>query len=279
MRQRAGLELADDHGSVGMFELSKGHLPLLISVPHVGTLLPDEVKPRLTPLGLAVGDTDWYVDRLWSFVSEWGGSILKAKFSRTVIDLNRSAQNEVLYEGQVVTGLCPTYSFDGEPLYQPGQEPTELEMANRIPRYWQPYHQALSDELQRLKTLHGRVLLIDAHSIRSEVPRLFNGRLWDINLGTFDSRSMDRSLEQLLLNTAKQQSAYSVVLNGRFKGGYITRHYGQPTEGIAALQVELSQRNYMDEQTLVFEEPKARELMGVLQNLAHTALSTFGVSI
>jgi N-formylglutamate deformylase len=228
------------------FELIQGHIPLLVSMPHLGTLLPADLAAHMSPEAAVLTDTDWHMDRLYDFAAAMGASVLKARYSRYVIDLNRPPSGESLYPGQTTTGLCPTETFRGVPLYLAGQEPDTEEIARRRGVYWQPYHDALAAELKRLLQLHGQVLLWDAHSIASVLPRLFEGKLPDLNFGTASGAScapgvINASMAQV------QDAPWSRVLNGRFKGGYITRHYGQPGQGIHAIQLELCQCLYMDE--------------------------------
>lgn len=256
-----------------MFSFTAGTVPLLISLPHVGTRLPVELQPRLTEAALTVVDTDWYVDRLWAFAKSVGASWLQPTYSRYVVDLNRPSEDVPLYPGQVSTGLCPTHRFDGVALYKSGCEPDAVERSLRTQNYWQPYHQTLQAELTRLKAQFGLAILIDAHSIQSRVPRLFAGRLPDINLGTFDSQSLTLPAEQALLSRLREQSEFSLVLNERFKGGYITRHYGQPSERVYALQVELAQCTYMDEQKLIYDDTKAPALIATLQTVVDVLLT------
>jgi len=245
-----------------MFELTEGDRPILISMPHLGTQIPEALQDQFEAQALRVPDTDWFVDQLWAFAT--GASVLKAHCSRYVIDLNRPSDNQSLYPGQLTTGLCPLETFDGRALYPEGRSPDDAEVARRVERYWRPYHEALHGELQRLKAKFGAVLLIDAHSIKSQVPRLFEGRLWDINIGTFDSKTLAPSMERALELALRAQTRYSYVLNGRFKGGYITRHYGNPSLRQYAVQFELSQINYMDEERVRYQPDAAVQLQAVL---------------
>jgi N-formylglutamate deformylase len=188
-------------------------------------------------------------------------------FSRYVIDLNRPPDDVSLYPGQNTTGLCPLVQFSGEPVYRAGEEPTLAEIAQRIQRYWRPYHDALQAEMQRLHSRHGRVVLWEGHSIRSRVPFLFEGRLPDINLGTASGASCSAATQKRLEGVLSDQSQYSWVSNGRFKGGYITRHYGRPAEGIEAIQLELAQCNYMDEERASYDPQRAGQVQGLLWKL------------
>lgn len=235
------------------FRFHPGTQPLLISMPHVGTYLPPVLAARLSDSARQVPDTDWHLERLYDFAVGLGASVLAATHSRYVIDLNRDPSGASLYPGQSVTGLCPMDDFDDRPLYRDPQDlPSQAEIAERRDALWQPYHQQLQTELARLKTRHGRIVLWDAHSIRSVLPRFFDGKLPDLNLGSADGASCDPALSAALLAIAQSASGYTAVLNGRFKGGFITRQYGQPAQGIHAIQLEMTQCSYMQE-TLPFD--------------------------
>lgn len=229
------------------FVFHAGTQPLLISMPHMGTFIPPALATRLTEEARRVPDTDWHMDRLYAFAKDMGASLLMATHSRYVVDLNRPSDNASLYPGQNVTGLCPLDTFDDTPLYLDGMAPDATEMAERVGRYWAPYHEQLAAELVRLRQTHGSAVLWDAHSIRSVLPRFFEGRLTDFNLGTADGASCDPELASTLLGIAQSIPEHSAVLNGRFKGGYITRQYGRPAEGVQAIQLELTQCSYMQE--------------------------------
>lgn len=239
-----------------------GELPLLISVPHDGCHVPSEVRERMSPAGLAVPDTDWHVAELYDFARDLGASMQVANFSRYVVDLNRSAMDDVLYPGQVVTGLCPARTFSGEDIYSTGAV-TDDEKAERISKYWRPYHSHLEATLAAMRDKHGYALLWDAHSIPSIVPRLFDGELPELNIGTNDGESCATRIEAAVVEAARK-SPYTTVINDRFKGGYITRHYGNPDNNIHALQLEIAQRTYMDEVTTVFDAEKATRLRETL---------------
>jgi N-formylglutamate deformylase len=229
------------------YKFRAGRTPLLVSMPHTGTHIPEALARRMTPMALTVPDTDWHLERLYDFLDVLGASVLVATHSRYVVDLNRPPDNANLYPGQDTTGLCPMDTFHREPIYAPGHAPDEAEIAERVARYWQPYHDKLAEELARLKARHGRALLWDAHSIFSVVPRFFEGTLPDFNLGTADGRACAAGVGDALLAVASRAPAYRAVLNGRFKGGYITRRYGRPDEATHAIQLELSEATYMDE--------------------------------
>ena len=230
------------------FVFHQGSAPLLISMPHTGTHVPVDIAAKLTPQGREVHDTDWHMPRLYDFAKELGASILVATHSRYVIDLNRPPDGASLYPGQSVTGLCPVDGFDSVPLYaSKGDEPDEAEVQRRRALYWQPYHDQLRTELDRIKAVHGVAMLWDAHSIRSVLPRFFEGKLPDMNLGTGKGSACAPELAEKLLSIAQQSTAHTSVLNGRFTGGYITRHYGQPAQGFHAVQMEMTQSSYMQE--------------------------------
>ena len=229
------------------FRFRPGTRPLLISMPHVGTHLPPALAARFTDEARQVPDTDWHLERLYDFADELGASVLVATHSRYVIDLNRAPDGASLYPGQSVTGLCPVDTFDDTPIYAPGDLPGEAEIAQRREAIWQPYHAKLAEELARMNAQHGVAALWDAHSIRSVLPRFFEGKLPDLNLGTGKGSSCDPALARTLLGIAESAAGYTGVLNGRFTGGYITRHYGRPAQNVHAVQLEMTQSSYMQE--------------------------------
>lgn len=257
---------------MSIFTLHRGTAPLLISLPHDGSALVPEIAARLTPAAQRVPDTDWHVSRLYDFARELGASILVPRFSRYVVDLNRPPDDVSLYPGQNTTGLCPTVQFSGEPVYLPQRQPDAAEIAQRVVTYWQPYHTALQQELQRLRAAHGRVVLWEGHSIRSVVPFLFDGRLPDFNVGTAAGASCTPALQARLEAVLAAQSDYSHVFNGRFKGGYITRQYGRPADGIEAVQLELAQINYMDEDDFSYLPERAAPTAELIRRLLDAAL-------
>lgn len=255
------------------YTLHRGHLPLLISIPHLGTELPPEFAAGMTDTAPVLQDTDWHLDRLYAFARGLGASVLQAKVSRYVIDLNRPPGGESLYPGQTTTGLCPTETFRGEPLYGAAPAPDGTQQADRLARYWRPYHDALRAELDRLQAAHGAVLLWDAHSIASVLPRLFEGKLPDLNFGTADGRSCAPAILDAVVDEARQ-SRYSHVVNGRFKGGHITRHYGIPASGVHAIQLEMGQDLYMQETPpFTYLEHKATSVQPLLQAMLQRALA------
>ena len=229
------------------FRFRQGTRPLLISMPHVGTHVPPALAARFTAEAREVPDTDWHLERLYDFADELGASVLVATHSRYVIDLNRPPDGASLYPGQSVTGLCPVDTFDNTPIYEAGDVPEDGEIAERREAIWKPYHAKLAEELARIKAQHGIAALWDAHSIRSVLPRFFDGKLPDLNLGTAKGDSCDPALAQTLLGIAESAPGYTGVLNGRFTGGYITRHHGQPAQNVHAVQLEMTQSSYMQE--------------------------------
>jgi N-formylglutamate amidohydrolase len=242
----------------------RGDSPLLISIPHDGRELAPGMTERLSEAGLALPDTDWHVRALYSFAHDLDASIVAARYSRYVVDLNRSSLDAALYDGELSTGLCPSRTFSGESIYASGKGCDRSEQQQRIQMFWQPYHDLLDAELKRISRNFGYALLWDAHSIRSEVPDLFQGQLPDLNIGTNDGASCDSALQRSIFEVAND-SGYSAVINGRFKGGYITRNYGNPLNEIHAVQLETAQRAYMDESTLQYDEEAAGRLRIVIE--------------
>jgi len=227
-------------------ELQRGAAPLIISFPHTGTDIPTQIEERLVSPWLARKDTDWWVQELYGFARELGATTLRTAISRTVIDVNRDPTGLSLYPGQATTALCPVTTFDGEPLYHAGRAPDEADIATRRRSWFEPYHRALAGEIERLLACHGRVVLYDAHSIRSRVPRLFEGVLPDFNIGTNTGRACDEALVRAV-RRACDAGPFTQVTDGRFKGGWTTRHYGQPARGVHAIQMELACSAYLDE--------------------------------
>jgi formiminoglutamase len=225
--------------------IARGTAPLLVSIPHTGIDLAG-LDGRLVSTWLGRRDCDWWIDNLYNFVAGLGATVVHTAISRTVIDVNRDPSGASLYPGQATTGLCPTETFDGDPLYREGEEPDPSEVDERRETYFAPYHAALQAEIDRLRGLHGKIVLYDCHSIRSVLPRLFEGTLPVFNLGTNDGKSADPAL-QALVGEIMASTGEAWVVNGRFKGGWITRHFGQPQNGVHALQMELSNRGYMRE--------------------------------
>ncbi|MEM6159897.1 N-formylglutamate deformylase [Erwinia sp. P6884] len=253
------------------YHFTQGTLPLLVSIPHAGTALTPEVEKGLSEAAKGLPDTDWHIPRLYAFAQEMGASMLTGHYSRFVIDLNRPPDDEALYS-TATTGLFPGTLFDGTPTFRPGMAPDESLRQHYLKTIWQPYHLKIMQELARIKQEFGYVLLFDAHSIASAIPRLFDGRLPDLNLGTNDGASCSDKITQALSEACAAQHDYSWVMNGRFKGGYITRAYGRPAEDQHALQLELAQCNYMDEAPpFHWRQDKAAKLQPMLKKLV-TAL-------
>jgi N-formylglutamate deformylase len=259
-----------------VYTLHRGTTPLLVSLPHVGTQLPDDLRPRLVPRALGVENTDWHLDHVYAFARELGASLLVPRYSRFVVDLNRPPENTPMYPGVNNTELCPTRFFTGDALYRDGQAPDAAEVARRVQRYWRPYHEALAAELARLREQHGHALLWDGHSIESRLPWLFEGRLSDLNLGTVDGASCAPALRQRLMQTLASQQHFSHVTDGRFKGGYITRRYGRPAEGVHAAQMEMCFSTYLLEERApwTLDETQVRDrLQPVLASLLQAMLA------
>jgi len=258
------------------FHFHQGSSPLLISMPHVGTEIPADIAAGMLPAAAVKADTDWHLPLLYNMAEELGASVLAANYSRYVIDLNRPTDDTNLYPGQDTTGLFPIDTFGKQPLYQEGMQPTAAQMQQRIAQYWQPYHTQLSAELERIRQQHGVAVLWDAHSIASHVPRFFQGKLPDLNFGTAEQRSCDPGLQQALLDALQAPPAapYSHVFNGRFKGGYITRHYGVPAQHVHAVQLEMSQCVYMHEAAPFEYRPElAAQIQPLLRKLLTACLS------
>lgn len=255
------------------YELAHGTTPLLVSFPHVGTEIPDDIAQRMTVAALLRADTDWHLPQLYDFARELGASTLVARCSRYVIDLNRPPEDTNLYPGQDTTGLVPVDTFHKEPLYA-GATPGAADVAARRERYWRPYHETLARELDRLQREHGVAVLWDAHSIASVLPRFFAGKLPDLNLGTARGASCSNSLQAVVESALQPQRTYSWVANGRFTGGYITRRYGRPRDGIHALQMEMCQCTYMNEAApFAFRDDLASGMRPVLRAMVEAALS------
>jgi N-formylglutamate deformylase len=253
--------------SVARYVYHQGAGSLVVSFPHVGTYLPDEIAATMTDAGRAVADTDWHVHLLYSFLENSDATRLIATHSRYAADLNRDPEGGLLYPGKFETGVCPVTSFSGQPLYKPGYAPDADAITRRIREYWQPYHQQLTSALARAKAVHGYALLLDAHSILSRLPRLFEGRLPHLNLGTADGKSCAPAIADAAMAVFSGQNRFSAVKNGRFKGGHITRHYGRPQDGIHVLQLEIAMDTYLDEgNPALFDAARAAPLQNVLRD-------------
>jgi len=257
-----------------LFTLRRGASPLVISVPHSGTTIPPYLSPQLTPLARTLPDTDWHVPALYDFATALGATLIVARYTRYQVDLNRPPDDAALYATAAATGLCPAQSFAGAALYADGRLAIDAaEVTRRRAQYWQPYHDELRTRLALLRERHGYALLLDAHSIRSEVPRLFEHRLPDINLGTFGGRSCGREVSATVQAQLAGATRFSHVVDGRFKGGYITRHYGSPEHRVHALQIELAQSCYMDETGTAYDPRRAAPLKETLRNIVVALLN------
>jgi N-formylglutamate deformylase len=251
--------------------VAMGGAPLIVSIPHAGTIIPDEIS-GLISLDLARRDADHHVDRLYAFAADLNATIIHSRISRTVIDLNRDPSGQTLYPGQATTGLCPVTTFDGEPLYVLGFEPGTVEIERRRDAYFAPYHAAIAAQIKRLRALYPTIILYDAHSIRSHAPRLFDGELPQFNIGSYDGVSCDTALTDAIAANCVSDSH---VVNGRFKGGWITRHYGKPARGINAVQMELAIRGYADENGIwppCWDAERAEPMQEKLRNILTTCL-------
>jgi len=256
------------------FVLHRGRRPLLVSLPHVGTEFPEDLQSSYTAHALEAEDTDWHLASLYSFARQIGASLIVPRFSRYVIDLNRPPENTPLYPGANNTELCPTRAFSGISIYRAGQEPDQVEIDYRREVYWRPYHEALAEELERIKGKHGYAVLWDGHSIKSELPWLFEGKLPDLNLGTADGASCAPALRTMLGHVLATQKSFTHVVDGRFKGGYITRRYGRPDAGVHSVQLEMCFSCYMlEEPPYMVDAGRAGRLLPVLRSLLLTALA------
>jgi N-formylglutamate deformylase len=260
--------------------VNAGGAPLLLCMPHTGTEIPADIETGFVSPWLARKDTDWWIDRLYEFAGELGATLVRTGMSRSVIDANRDPSGVSLYPGQATTELCPTTTFDGEPLYKDGHAPDEAEIARRRTAYFEPYHRAVTEQIARLRGLHPKIVVYDCHSIRSQIPRLFAGTLPNFNLGTFSGASCTPQLAHAI-EALCDASAFSRVTNGRFKGGYTTRHYGKPAQGVHAVQMELACRGYMDEPAAAthegnwpqkFEAARAAALRETLERVLQACL-------
>lgn len=253
----------------------KGKSPLLLAQPHGGTEIPARIFRRLNPLGQARADTDWHIDRLYQGLGD-DATVVSTPIHRYVIDVNRDPADASLYPGQNTTDLCPTTTFDGSAIYLDGQEPSADEIAERRKRYHRPYHDAIRKQLERIRARHGYAILYDCHSIRSRIPFLFSGQLPDFNIGSNSGASCAPVVENAVASVCAGAAGYRHVVNGRFKGGWTTRHYGQPEQNQHAIQMELAQRNYMLEQApWDYAEDKAETLRAILRRILESLTRVF----
>lgn len=248
--------------------IARGEIPLIVSIPHAGTRLTPEILNALVDPDAALADTDWHVDRLYAFAADLGATIVRTDISRIVIDMNRDPSGTSLYPGQATTGLCPTTRFDGAPLYRLGCEPDDEEIARRREDYLAPYHAALDAEAARLRAAHPAIVVYDAHSIVSRAPRLFEGELPLFNIGSNDGATCDPALTE----TIACYCGTDHVINGRFRGGWITRRLGAPADGVHAVQMELAQRGYLTEPSTDWDAARAAPLQRVLRSILQTCI-------
>lgn len=261
-------------------EIRRGAGPLIVTMPHTGSFIPPGLEDGFASRWLALRDCDWHIERLYDFAADLDATMIRATVSRSVIDLNRDPSGQPLYPGQASTGLCPLTTFDGDLLYRPGREPDAEMTAQRLESFFHPYHQAVAAEIGRLRSAHERVVLYDAHSIRSRIPRLFAGELPIFNIGANMRRSCAPELADKLAAVAAD-SGFSWVLDGRFRGGWITRHYGRPDDGVHAIQMELAMRGYMIEPDIItadtwptaFDAACAEPVAGVLRRFLEACLN------
>lgn len=256
-------------------EVRRGDSPVLLGLPHTGTHVPEPIGARLNDTGRALADTDWHIHELYEGLLP-GATTVRATFHRYVVDANRGPDDASLYPGQNTTGLCPTTDFDGRPIWREGEAPDAAETAGRVAAFHAPYHAALAAEIERVRARHGVAILYDCHSIRSVIPFLFEGTLPDFNIGTNEGRACAPAVEAGVLAVCRAAEGLTYVANGRFKGGWTTRHYGRPEAGVHALQMELAQSTYMEERppwTLLPERAsRLREhLSAILGTLAELA--------
>jgi N-formylglutamate deformylase len=259
-------------GCVWPYRYRRGSSCLIVSIPHAGTFVPHSVGRALNDCAACRADTDWHLARLYDFAASLDATVIAANFSRYVIDVNRPPDGANLYPGRDTPRLCPTDTFARAPLYRE-DEPDAAEIARRVEWIWRPYHARLAHEIERVRAEHGLAIVWDAHSIVSVVPRLFEGRLADFNLGTADNASCDPALAESLLAALRRHAQFSTVLNGRFKGGHITRTHGNPARAVHAIQLEMAESLYMDETSpYTFRSTKARDIRSILREQLETAL-------
>lgn len=257
---------------MSFLDVNRGDSPLVLGLPHTGTELPERDAARLNEAGRSVSDTDWHIHTLYAGLVD-DVTTVRTRISRYVIDVNRDPAGHSLYPGQNTTTLCPTTDFDGHPIYRPGMEPDVDEVARRQMAYHAPYHEALRAELERVRMIHGYAILYDCHSIRSHIPFLFDGTLPDFNIGTNNGSTCAQDLETRVAAVCDGATGYSSIVNGRFKGGWTTRHYGRPGDGIHAIQMELAQSTYMHEAPpWTYDANRAERLRKPLTTILSTLL-------
>lgn len=249
-------------------EVIRGDSPIILGQPHGGTWLPDGLTQRLNANGRALADTDWHIGRLYDGLLH-GATAVRATFHRYAIDANRDPAGASLYPGQNTTGLCPTTDFDGQPIWATGQEPSADEILSRRAAFHTPYHTALMAEVDRVRARHGVAILYDCHSIRSVIPFLFPGTLPVFSIGTNDGSTCAALVQCSAADPCTRASTSDAVVNGRFKGGWTTRHYGRPNDGIHAVQMELAQRAYLVAEAApwAYDPARAATLRSVLARI------------
>lgn len=248
-------------------DIIRGNSPIILAMPHSGLYVPRDIYARLNETGRELSDTDWHIDRLYNGLLP-EATMVRANFHRYVVDPNRDPSGASLYPGQNTTGLCPLIDFDNTPIYCANQTPDAAEIERRRLAYHSPYHTALEAEIARVKSIHSTALLYDCHSIRSKVPYLFDGALPDFNIGSNGGRTCSRGIQDLVSEICAKAAGYTYVVNGRFKGGWTTRHYGRPDDGVHAIQMELSQINYMNETSpWIYAPRRAENVRAVLKTL------------
>ncbi|WP_337268349.1 N-formylglutamate deformylase [Oryzifoliimicrobium ureilyticus] len=263
---------------MNVVDVRQGSSPVILGLPHTGTFVPEEIAQRLNENGRLLADTDWHIHELYDGLLN-DATTVRATFHRYVIDANRDPSGASLYPGQNTTGLVPTTDFDGAPIWKTGEEPTETDIAHRLQEFHRPYHEALLRELERVKAIHGVAILYDCHSIRSKIPFLFEGVLPDFNIGTDMGKTCDPSIEQIAVNVTCDAAGFTSVLNGRFKGGWTTRHYGQPQQQVHAIQMELAQSTHLETEAPPFAYDKSKadrlrfhlkEILTRMEDAAHS---------
>ena len=263
---------------MSVFEVHQGSSPVILGLPHTGTDVPDDIWARLNDNGRILADTDWHIHQLYDGLLD-NVTTVRATFHRYCIDANRDPEGVSLYPGQNTTTLIPTTDFDGLAIWKDGEAPHEADIADRIARFHKPYHDALAAEIERVKTIHGVAILYDCHSIRSHIPFLFEGKLPDFNIGTDLGKTCDPKIEAAAVEVTANADGYTSILNGRFKGGWTTRHYGRPQNGVHAIQMELAQSTHLATESLPFAYDRARaeplraHLKNLLQRLDQIAAS------
>ncbi|WP_075291401.1 N-formylglutamate deformylase [Pararhizobium arenae] len=262
---------------MAVFEVKQGSSPVILAFPHTGTEIPADISQRLNDNGRLLADADWHIHDLYAGLLA-NATTVRATFHRYVIDANRDPDGVSLYPGQNTTGLVPSTDFDGVPIWKDGEEPTEADIAARLADFHAPYHAALLAEIERVKAIHGVAVLYDCHSIRSDIPFLFEGILPDFNIGTDGGKTCDVAIQNAAVDVALNANGYTSILNGRFKGGWTTRHYGKPETGVHAIQMELAQSTHLATEAppFAYDTAKAERLRPylktILQRIEETAL-------